>query len=98
MITNKGGSMETKKVLEGFAIVVCDRGFVYVGQSTHDGEWCVIRDAKNVRVWGTKKGLGQLALEGPQKETVLDSVGTVRVPARAVIGMIDTEVSKWTAC
>ena len=87
--------METRKVLTGFSIVVLDRGFVYVGDVVHDGEWCAISNAKNIRVWGTTKGLGELALNGPLPNTKLDVVGTVRAPARAVISMIDTEVTKW---
>jgi len=87
--------MEEKKILSGFSIVVLDRGFVYVGSVEHDGEWCVIRDAKNIRYWGTTKGLGQLALNGPQSKTKLDTTGTVRAPARAVISLIETEASKW---
>ena len=89
------GKMKKSKVLEGFAVVVLDRGFVYVGDVVHDGEWCVISNAKNIRVWGTTKGLGELTLGGPTVNTLLDSVGVVRCPARAVISIIDTEKSKW---
>ena len=88
--------MEKKCVLTGFAIVVLDRGFVYVGETTVNGEWCVIKDAKNIRVWGTTKGLGELATDGPTKKTVLDVAGTVRAPLRAVIHVIDTEAGKWS--
>ena len=87
--------MKSKTVLARFSIVVLDRGFVYVGNVEHDGEWCVITNAKNIRVWGTTKGLGELALNGPLKSTKLDTVGTVRAPAKAVISLIDTEESKW---
>ena len=87
--------MEMKSVMTGFAIVVLDRGFVYVGDIHHDGEWCVISNASNIRVWGTSEGLGQLARSGPLENTKLDKVGTVRAPARAIIHMIDTESSKW---
>ena len=87
--------MEEKKVLSGFAIVVLDRGFVYVGDVNHDGEWCIISNARNIRYWGTKNGLGELALGGPTKETKIDAVGVVRCPARAVISVIDTEKTKW---
>jgi len=87
--------METKKVLSGYAIVIADRGFVWVGQIEHDGEWCVVRDARCIRVWGTTKGIGQLALDGPTSKTTLDNAGCVRIPARAVIGIIDTEAAKW---
>ena len=87
--------MQEKKVLSGFAIAVLDKGFVYIGDCEHDGEWLIISNAKNLRYWGTKKGLGELALEGPQKETKLDDVGTVRAPAHSVISIIDTEASLW---
>lgn len=87
--------METKQVLSGFAIVVADRGFVYVGNTTVDEKFTVITDAQNIRRWGTKKGLGELALEGPKAETALDSVGVVRIPARAVISIIETEAKLW---
>lgn len=85
---------------DGFKIVVLDRGFVYVGNVTIDGDWCVIADAKNLRIWGTdssKPGLGYLAANGPTAKTQADSVGTVRAPMRAVISLIDTEASKWNS-
>ena len=87
--------MEQKNVMTGFAIAVVDRGFVYVGNCEHDGEWCTVTDAKNIRVWGTKNGLGELALNGPTGETKLDAVGIVRVPKHALISLIETEAGKW---
>ena len=87
--------MEKKTVLSGFSIVVLDRGFVYVGDVEHDGDWCVIKNARNIRYWGTTKGLGELALNGPLNETKLDNVGTVRAPAKSIISLIDTEREKW---
>jgi len=88
--------MEEKNVLTGFAIIVADRGFVYVGDVESDDRFCRISNAKNIRVWGTTNGLGELALNGPTEKTVLDDVGTVRVPHRAVISIIDTDAAKWT--
>jgi hypothetical protein len=90
--------MDHCSVLKGFSIVILDRGFVYVGDTEHDGEWCVVKNAENIRRWGTSRGLGQLALEGPTKDTVLDDVGTVRAPAHAVIHLIDTEPKLWKKC
>ena len=69
-------------------IVVLDRGWVYVGQVERLPDQLKIHEAKNIRRWGTTKGLGQLALEGAQPNTVLDAVGTVIVPLRAVIHTI----------
>jgi len=87
--------MESKEVLSGFAIIVADRGYVYVGDCAIDDRYCVITNARNVRYWGTERGLGQLAIEGPTEKTKLDAAGTVRIPARAIISVIDTEAVKW---
>lgn len=76
-------------------IVVLDRGFVYVGRPERDGEMLVIRNAKNIRIWGTTKGLGEL-VNGPTSKTQLDPAGTVRAPMRAVITLIDASEFKWT--
>lgn len=88
--------MKKSEVLAGYAIVVIDRGFVYVGNVRVEGEWCIIRDALNIRRYGTTAGLGELALKGPQESTVLDEVGVVRAPMRAVISLIETEAAKWS--
>lgn len=68
-------------------LVVLDRGFVYVGKPTISGDMVTITDARNVRRWGTTKGLGQL-VDGPTDITELDDVGVVTAPMRAVIHMI----------
>ena len=88
--------MEKRTSLKGFAIVVADRGFVYIGEVDHNGEWCVISGARNIRYWGTDRGLGQLALEGPNEKTKLDAVGTVRIPNHSVMHIIDTESENWS--
>ena len=76
-------------------IVVLDRGFVYVGRVTLDDKFCTITNAKNIRRWGTTQGLGELALKGPQPNTVLDNTGTVQAPMRAVLELIATEAALW---
>ena len=83
-----------------YAIAVLDRGFVYVGlvdiyMSDLGTEWIVIRDARNIRRWGTTRGLGQLALEGPTSATTLDPVGVVRAPARSLVSILETEERLW---
>ena len=75
-------------------IVVLDRGFVYVGCVEIEDDFVVIRNAKNIRQWGTTKGLGEL-VNGPLPSTKLDSVGTVHAASRALISLIDVEQSKW---
>ena len=86
--------MEHKCLLTGTAIVVLDRGFVYVGKVTVEDDWCRIEQAKNIRVWGTTNGLGEL-VNGPTGKTVLDAVGSLRAPMRAVISIIDVNEEKW---
>ena len=78
----------------GKQIVVIDNGFVHVGDcSMQDGLLC-IDNCKNIRVWGTSKGLGEL-VSGPLSGTKLDSVGTVKAPLRALISLIDVEQKAW---
>jgi hypothetical protein len=87
---------DAQKATEGdIKIVVADRGFVYIGRLKMDADFVVLTYAKNIRIWGTTKGLGEL-VSGPLSKTVLDNVGTVRIPIRAVISIIDVEQSKWT--
>lgn len=72
----------------GKQIVVLDRGFVYVGDVQLKGDYVHLNNAKNIRRWGTSKGLGEL-LDGPLANTVTDPVGgTILIPARAVIHFI----------
>lgn len=79
----------------GLQIVILDRGFVFVGDVSTNGDWVTISNAKNVRRWGTSQGLGELAARGPQPETKLDIGGTIKAPHRALIGMIACEVASW---
>ena len=75
-------------------IAVLDRGFVYVGKCAIEGDFLIISAARNIRIWGTSKGLGEL-VNGPLKDTKLDAVGTVRAPMRALISLIDVVSEKW---
>lgn len=75
-------------------IVVLERGFVYVGHVTMEPDFVNIRNARNIRYWGTTKGLGEL-VNGPLSTTKIDDVGTVRAPLRALISLIDVNQSKW---
>lgn len=60
-------------------IIVADRGWVFVGSCVDNADGTVtINNAKNIRRWGTAKGLGQLAT-GPTSDTIADDYGTVRV-------------------
>jgi len=82
-----GAKSTPQKQDMGQNIVVLDRGFVYVGNVTIEGDFAVITDAKNIRYWGTKNGLGELT-NGPLAETKLDPIGAVKAPMRAVIHFV----------
>ena len=88
--SGSGANCECKKSVSqdlGQNIVVLDRGFVYVGNVVIDGDFAIIKNAKNIRYWGTNNGLGEL-VNGPLAETKLDSIGVVRAPMRAVIHFV----------
>jgi hypothetical protein len=71
-------------------IVVAQRGWVYVGDVSIEGDDLVIRNAKNLRRWGTTKGLGEL-VNGPLPNTVADDYGTVSINVLAVVCRIDVK-------
>lgn len=71
----------------GIQIVIVDRGFVFAGKTSIEGEFVSITDAKCIRVWGTTKGLGEL-VDGPLSSTKLDACGTVLIPMNSVISFI----------
>lgn len=80
----------------GLCITIADRGHVWVGTVTREGDFTRISRAATVRKWGTTNGLGQLANEGPQPATRLDPVCEVLVPQRAIIAHIPCKESAWT--
>jgi len=79
--------MENKSTNLGQNIAVLDRGFVYVGQVEELPDRIIITKAKNIRRWGTTKGLGEL-VNGPVSDTQLDEVGEVLVFKHAVMHLI----------
>lgn len=78
-------------------IVIAQRGWVFIGNVERSGDDVTISDAKCIRRWGTTRGLGELAKAGPQRNTVLDDMGTVRLHALAVVASLDVEEAKWPA-
>ncbi len=74
--------------IEREEIVIGQRGWVWKGTVTEVGDNIVIRNAVNIRKWGTTKGLGQLAISGPTGKTILDPTGTIEIHKLAVVGRI----------
>jgi hypothetical protein len=75
-------------------IVIAQRGWVFVGRYQRDGDDVILHDAKTIRRWGTKKGLGEL-VNGPMASTVLEPSGTVRLHKLTEVATMDCEASKW---
>lgn len=77
-------------------IVIAVSGWAFVGDFEPAEGATVLRGASVVRVWGTTKGIGEIALGGPTKDTVLDPCGVVRIPAASVVATIECNEASWT--
>lgn len=77
-------------------LVVLLGGWVFVGDFSQRGTYCVLENASVIRRWGTSKGLGELAKKGPRPETILDPCEkTVRFPEKSISHMYDVEDTAW---
>ena len=76
-------------------IVVLHRGWIVVGKYCREDDEVVIRSAKVIRRWGTTKGLGEIASNGPTDKTVLDHCGVVRVHHLGVVFSMECNQEKW---
>lgn len=77
-------------------IVILQRGWVMVGKYSRSGDDCSLTDASIIRVWGTTKGLGELAKNGPMEHTELDPAnGLVEFHRLTEIATITVDQEKW---
>ena len=79
----------------GYKIVVLQRGWIAVGEYFSNGTECRLENASVIRKWGTKNGLGEIALNGPTSETILDKSGTIRFHLGAEVCRLDCKTSNW---
>lgn len=89
--------MDIQTENHGLALVVADRGFVWVGKASTDPDWVHIEGARCVRRWGTSEGLNELAAKGPLTNTRLDAAADLKVSRKALIAIIPCEAEKWSA-
>lgn len=75
-------------------ICILQRGWVMVGKFSREGNDCVLTDASVIRIWGTTKGLGEIALNGPTSSTKIDPCGTARFDYLTTIAVLDCS-DKW---
>lgn len=81
--------MSTRQIIIGM------ERWQFVGFVQREGDHITITECQNIRRWGTTGGLGQLALKGPQSDTVLDDYGTVRIHVLAVVATIECDEEAW---
>lgn len=91
------GEIYTKKTKNSnIKIVILQRGWVAVGRFSRKENDCELTDAYFIRRWGTSYGLGELAIEGKQSETILDKAGKVEFDYLTVIAAIDCDEKVWS--
>ena len=75
-------------------IVILPYGWVMIGNYSVNPETkeTTLTDASVIRRWGTTRGLGEIAISGPTKDTILDPCGTVEIPAGSVVSSIRCQV------
>jgi len=87
---------QQEQIKGNLKIVVLQRGWVLIGRLEQDGSKCTLNNAQVIRSWGTKKGLGELALEGKKANTVLDATnGVVEFDALTMVLSIAAKESVW---
>lgn len=77
-------------------IVVLQRGWVMVGYYKREGDNCSLERASVIRNWGSTRGLGEIAADGPTSSTKLDPTnGLVEFHQLTVVVMINANEAKW---
>ena len=92
----KKTSIPYTKIEHEVKIVVLNRGFMAVGRVAEEGNKTVIRECSIIRTWGTTgKGIGEIAENGPTKDTILDKCTTITVETCNVVFTIDCNQNNW---
>jgi len=89
-------SVSKQEIAGDLKIVILQRGWVMIGHLERIGSDCKLHNASNIRYWGTERGLGQLANEGPTKDTKLDPCyGVVEFDYLTVVASIACKEAVW---
>lgn len=76
-------------------IVVLQRGWIYIGRFSKQGNICQLKNAYCIRTWGTTKGLQEL-VNGATTSTKLDKCdGVIEFDWLTVIHTITVNESAW---
>lgn len=78
-------------------IVILQRGWVVAGRFAQEGSTCTLINAVIIRRWGTTKGLGEIAQNGPTPNTVLDTTPKITYHELTAVATIDCEETAWAS-
>ena len=77
-------------------IVVLHRGWIVVGNVSEKEGKTYIQNASVIRVWGTTKGLGELAEKGKTEKTILDKCPDVSTKTDNVVLVMNCNQENWS--
>lgn len=77
------------------AIVICDRGWIVVGNLTEDDDSYYLTNASVIRKWGTTQGIGELAEKGPLENTKLDKCPDFKTQKLTTVGVMSVNEENW---
>ena len=89
----KGDSQIPKN--SNIKIVILQRGWIFIGRWSQNGDMCSLDDAYVIRTWGTTNGLGELALECKQSSAKLDKAGHIDFHILTVVATLNCNDKKW---
>lgn len=76
-------------------IIVLQRGWIVVGDVEKTETEVKINNCSVIRIWGTSKGLGEIAENGPTDKTKLDACPPVTVHPLTVVLYMNINEDKW---
>ena len=85
-----------KEINSDIKIVILQRGWILVGEFSRKGSDCKLSNASVIRSWGTTKGLGEIAENGPTSTTKLDKCyGVTEFDYLTVVATMSVNEKKW---
>ncbi len=93
--SNQNDTNSLAKEESTIKILILQRGWITVGNVKKENGYFISENSSVIRKWGTTKGIGELAFNGPTEETKLDKCGTVRAHELTTVAIIDCNSEKW---
>jgi len=92
----KDSLLKSPNYIGDIKIVVLQRGWIYIGRFSRNGNDCKLNNAYCIRTWGTTKGLQEL-VNGATSLTKLDKCeGVVEFDWLTVIHTITVKETAWS--